>query len=179
MPQPSSVRPHKLCRGVGIYTTGLVVTQAQMTKISLRVCDEDFLVDYGGDPVLVLKWRVSDHNYELIPLENGNLAGPHLFAISFFPYLKEAAPSDKLFSRLCSLSDEQKNTWHDLYGKHTDMALKDHEPFTMRYPTNGAAAHFLGQELQHVINANKELWEFLVPLPSLSAKRFSTQVPVS
>ncbi|KAJ7784973.1 hypothetical protein DFH07DRAFT_786425 [Mycena maculata] len=167
MPQASStVRPHKLRRGVGVYTTGFILNHTQLTAISLAVCDEAFRRKYKGDPVFALKWHVDRYHYELLPIEDGDDTVPHLFAISFFPYLKDATTSDKLFSRLRCLSDEQKNTWHERFGQHAGLALEDLEPHTIRYPTNGAIADFLGQELQAAINANKELWDFLVPLPS-------------
>ncbi|KAJ7043806.1 hypothetical protein C8F04DRAFT_678599 [Mycena alexandri] len=162
----SSVRLHKLRRGVGVYATGFILSCTQLTAISLAVCDEAFRKKYKGDPVFALKWHVDRYNYELLPMEDGDDTVPHLFAISFFPYLKDATTSDKLFCRLTSLSDERKNTWHERFGQYAGLALKDLEPHTMRYPTHGATAHFLGQELQAAINANKELWDCLVPLPS-------------
>ncbi|KAJ7812960.1 hypothetical protein B0H13DRAFT_500013 [Mycena leptocephala] len=178
MPQPSSVRPHKLRRGVGVYATGFILNHTQLTAISLAVCDEAFRRKYKGDPVFALKWQVDRYNYELLPMEDGDDTVPHLFAISFFPYLKDATTSDKLFCRLTSLSDERKNKWHERFGQYAGLALKDLEPHTMRYPTNGATADFLEQELQTAIDANKELWDCLVPLPSPSP-RLPTQVSVS
>ncbi|KAJ7353110.1 hypothetical protein DFH08DRAFT_1077403 [Mycena albidolilacea] len=150
MPQPSSLRPHKLRRGVGVYTTGFTLNHTQLTAISLAVCDEAFRRKYKGDPAF-LKWLVDRYNYELLPMED------------------DATTSDKLFCRLTSLSDERKNTWHERFGQYTGLALKDLEPHTMRYPTNGASTcGLLGEELQAAINANEELWDFLVPLPSPS-----------
>ncbi|KAJ7854706.1 hypothetical protein B0H14DRAFT_2579719 [Mycena olivaceomarginata] len=101
-------------------------------------------------------------------MEDGDDTVPHLFAISFFPYPKDATTFDKLFCRLTSLSDERKNTWHERFGQYAGLALKDLEPHTMRYPTNGATVDFFGEELQAAINANEELWGFLVPVPSPS-----------
>ncbi|KAJ7238772.1 hypothetical protein B0H12DRAFT_1237777 [Mycena haematopus] len=172
MPQPSSRRA-RLRRGVGIYATGFILDAAQLKAISVAVCK-----GFRGASVFGLKWHVGNYNYELLPMGPGGHNSPHLFAISFFPYLKDATASDMLFSRLCSLSDEQKNTWHERFGQHAGLVLEDLEPHTMRYPTNGAVADFMSEEIQAAIEANEELWKFLVPIPSPSP-RFPTQIPVS
>ncbi|KAJ7730041.1 hypothetical protein B0H14DRAFT_3897203 [Mycena olivaceomarginata] len=159
-------RPHRLRRDVGIYSTGFIVTCNDMERISYSACDANFRSRYGN-AVFALKWHVGKHKYEIFPLKSGDRTGLHLFAISFFPYLKDTSADEERFRRLGSLSAEQKDAWYELYGKHTGVALEDLNVHTMRYPTSGACATFLGDELQAVINANKELWEFLVPVALL------------
>jgi hypothetical protein len=86
MSQPSSApQGYRLRLSVGIYATGFIVSQAQMTTISLATCDADFLRDHANDPLFALKWRIPDYNYELIPIKYGDLTGPHIFSVSFFP----------------------------------------------------------------------------------------------
>ncbi|KAJ6626473.1 hypothetical protein B0H10DRAFT_1998499 [Mycena sp. CBHHK59/15] len=161
----SSSRTHKLRRGTVIYATGFLVTHPQMQAISRSVCDDDFLARYGHELILALKWRANEFKYEILPTKDNDRASHHLFAIKFFPYLKDVpATASIVFSRLCSLSNEQKNAWHETFGKHTGVPLDDYEQITMRYPTNGAAADFLQQQLQEVINADCELWELLEPI---------------
>ncbi|KAJ7911175.1 hypothetical protein B0H13DRAFT_2660652 [Mycena leptocephala] len=131
---------------------------SSLTTISLAVCDEAFRRKYKGDPVFALKWQVDRYNYELLPMEDGDETVPHLFRhlLLSLPerrhYFRQAVLSPYLFVRL---AEEY-------------MALKYLEPHTMRYPTNGAAADLLEQELQAAIDANKELWDCLVPPPSPS-----------
>ncbi|KAJ7238757.1 hypothetical protein B0H12DRAFT_1137057 [Mycena haematopus] len=169
MPQPS-MRVHKLRRGVSIYTTGFILNEPQMKAVSLAVCK-----GFRGGSVFALKWHVGKYHCEILRMDDSNDA---LFAISFFPYLRNATPSDKLFNRLCSLSDEQKNTWLERFGQHAGLVLEDLKPHTMRYPTNGAPANFMTEALQTAIHANKELRALVVPIPTPSP-RLPTQVSVS
>jgi hypothetical protein len=90
----SSKRLYKLRRDVGIYTTGFILNHTQLTAISLAVCDAAYRRNYiGADPIFVLKWRVAEHHYELLPMKDGD-SESLFFAISFFPYLKNAETTD-------------------------------------------------------------------------------------
>ncbi|KAJ7838974.1 hypothetical protein B0H13DRAFT_1911490 [Mycena leptocephala] len=157
-----SSRTHRLRRGTAIFATGFVVTQVQMEAMSRGACDDAFLANHGRDLVFALKWRASLHDYELLPLRDPQ-SGDHLLAVHFFPCPKDATSSD-IFIRHSSLLDEQKNAWYDTFGKHTDVELKDYEIMTIRYPTNGAAAHFLPEKLQEVSNADRDLQKLLEPI---------------
>ncbi|KAJ7485062.1 hypothetical protein B0H11DRAFT_2231268 [Mycena galericulata] len=134
-----SSRTHKLRRGTVIYATGFILTHSQMQAISRSVCDDAFLSRYGHDLILALKWRANKSKYQILPI-NDDAHARHLFAIKFFPYLQKDVPAtaSNMFTRLCSLSDEQKNTWHETFGKHTGMQLQDYEQMTIPYPTDGA-----------------------------------------
>jgi hypothetical protein len=112
----------------------------QMQQISRSVCYDAFLATYGrGALVFALKWFLEKRSfkYEILPI-NGDYEGEQLFAVKFFPYSKDLSPGRDAYNRLCSLSDEQKNGWHETFGKHAGVSLEDYEQPTMRYPTNGA-----------------------------------------
>ncbi|KAJ7173801.1 hypothetical protein C8R46DRAFT_123487 [Mycena filopes] len=159
MLQPS-LHPHRVAPGVGVYTTGFVLNTAQLTAISLAVCDDTF----RKNPVFALKWHIERFHYELIPLEDGDDT-PHLFALSFFPYTKNAKVSDARFNRARSLSEQQKNVWQERFGRHAGLSLDDMELHTIRYPTHGAIANFLEQEIEAAVRSNNEFWEFMVQVP--------------
>ncbi|KAJ6463482.1 hypothetical protein C8R45DRAFT_1025920 [Mycena sanguinolenta] len=171
-----SHHPHTLRRDVRIYATGCVLNEEQMTAISRAVCDDAFCKKNPGGPVFALKWFIGRYRYELLPIDNGNDSMPHLFAISFFPYLKDATSSDALFSRLSSPSEEEKKMWFERFGQHTGIKLEDLEMYTMLYPTFGAIESFVISQVQQVINSREELWHFLVPLPSRSAATSKTAI---
>ncbi|KAJ7700245.1 hypothetical protein B0H14DRAFT_3904371 [Mycena olivaceomarginata] len=121
-------------------STGFIVSQAQMTAYLPRHMRR------REGPLFALKWRISDYNYELIPIKYGDLTGTHIFA------------------RLCSWPREGRDAlWYEAFGKHGGVALEECEMFTMRYPTNGAVADFLAAELEAAVTRNRELWKFLVP----------------
>ncbi|KAK7026228.1 hypothetical protein R3P38DRAFT_1034599 [Favolaschia claudopus] len=134
--------------------------------LSRGACEEAYRKRVGGGLVFSLQWHVSRHKYELIPLQNGTR--DFLFCISFIPYWRKAEDGDAIYRRLCTLSEEDKAKWYDIYGKHAGIALDELEIQTICYPTNCAIAQWIPSTVARVIIENKDELRCLVePVPTL------------
>ncbi|KAJ7445139.1 hypothetical protein B0H11DRAFT_2249565 [Mycena galericulata] len=74
--------------GVDPYAVGFILNKEQMAEIATRAVPSSYLDQHGRDPVLVLKWHVDEHHFEILDTID---ARRFFFAIHVYPWHVEVS----------------------------------------------------------------------------------------
>ncbi|KAJ7512935.1 hypothetical protein B0H11DRAFT_1948050 [Mycena galericulata] len=98
--------------GVDPYAVGFILNKEQMAEIATRAVPSSYLDQHGRDPVLVLKWHVDEHHFEILDTID---ARRFFFAIHFYPWHVGPRPP----SEVADIPPARRALWEANYGQYS------------------------------------------------------------